>query len=227
MPAARNSNASWLLLIGNIALQSAEDVFRTVSATLGDQVKRIHGWRDRAAQPLGVLATPHSRTQRRIRNRSGRGGARHARRPRRSRACAAGSAMRRPSKASRHRRECGCAPASRPSRMGLQARSAMPKWRRNGIESFGACAMRASIPAGVKFQVSLPTTAAFLNAHVVSSQHAVIEPIYRARLLAEVDQMVEIIAPSDLAIQWDVSTEMAQWEGVRHAYFGDVRPSGR
>src|SRR5262249_24763633 len=27
----------------------------------------------------------------------------------------------------------------------------------------------------------------------------------------------------DLAIQWDVSTEMGQWEGVRHAYFPDVK----
>ena len=79
------------------------------------------------------------------------------------------------------------------------------------------------IPPGVKFQVSLPTTAAFLNAHVVYSQHAVIEPVYRAKLLDEVRQMAKTIAPSDLAIQWDVSTEMGQWEGVRHAYFGDVQ----
>src|SRR5262249_48261292 len=42
------------------------------------------------------------------------------------------------------------------------------------------------IGSGVKFQVSLPTTAAFLNAHVVYSQHAAIEPIYRARLVAEI-----------------------------------------
>ena len=79
------------------------------------------------------------------------------------------------------------------------------------------------ISRDVKFQVSLPTTAAFLNAHVVYSQHAVIEPIYRAKLLAEICQMVKTIAPSDLAVQWDVSTEMAQWEGVRHAYFNDIQ----
>lgn len=79
------------------------------------------------------------------------------------------------------------------------------------------------IPPSVKFQVSLPTTAAFLNAHVIYPQHAVIEPIYRAKLLDEVRQMVRTIPRSDLAIQWDVSTEMAQWEGVRHAYFDDVQ----
>jgi hypothetical protein len=80
-----------------------------------------------------------------------------------------------------------------------------------------------AIAPGVKFQVSLPTTAAFLNAHVVYSQHAVIEPIYRAGLLDEVRQMATAIDASDLAVQWDVSTEMAQWEGVRHAYFDDVK----
>ena len=30
-----------VLLVGSVALQSAEDVFRTVSATLGDRVRRI------------------------------------------------------------------------------------------------------------------------------------------------------------------------------------------
>ena len=81
------------------------------------------------------------------------------------------------------------------------------------------------IPPGLKFQVSLPTTAAFWNAHVVYSQHAVIEPVYRAKLLDEVRQLANTIALSDLAIQWDVSTEMGQWESVRHAYFDDV-PKG-
>jgi hypothetical protein len=94
------------------------------------------------------------------------------------------------------------------------------------VESYGVfrrLRTEGAIRPGVKFQVSMPTTAAFLNAHVVYSQHAEIEPIYRARLLDEVRKMAAAIDPSDLAIQWDVSTEMAQWEGVRHAYFDDVK----
>ena len=160
-------------------------------------------------------ATPHSKSIRKK--------ARAACAPRRrSRACAAGSAMRRRSKARRRRRECACAPVSTQAKSS-SARSAMPKSRRNSYAVFRRLRDDGVIPHGVKFQVSLPTTAAFLNAHVVYSQHAIIEPIYRAQLLAEVRQMANTIAPSDLAVQWDVSTEMGQWESVRHAYFDDVQ----
>lgn len=74
-----------------------------------------------------------------------------------------------------------------------------------------------------RFQVSLPTTAAFLNAHVVYAQHPVMDRIYRDRLLAEVDQICDDIPAQDLTIQWDASTEMAQWEGVRYAHFPDAK----
>jgi hypothetical protein len=79
------------------------------------------------------------------------------------------------------------------------------------------------VPRHLRFQVSLPTTAAFLNAHVVHEHHAVVEPVYRERLFAEVDEILAAIPRRDLALQWDVSTEMGQWEGVRRAHFPDVK----
>lgn len=79
------------------------------------------------------------------------------------------------------------------------------------------------VPQGVRFQVSLPTTAAFLNAHIVYAQHEPIETLYRDALLKEVGAICAAIPHEDLTIQWDVSTEMGQWEGVRHAYFADVK----
>src|SRR5438034_2351584 len=81
------------------------------------------------------------------------------------------------------------------------------------------CALRdrGVVPKHLRFQVSLPTTAAFLNAHVVYEHHALVEAIYRAQLFREVVEICEAIRHEDLAIQWDVSTEMGQWEGVRHA----------
>jgi hypothetical protein len=82
---------------------------------------------------------------------------------------------------------------------------------------------RGVVPGHIHFQVSLPTTAAFLNAHVVHEQHAIVEPIYREVLLREMEAICAAIPHRDLAIQWDVSTEMGQWEGVRHAYFSDVK----
>jgi hypothetical protein len=79
------------------------------------------------------------------------------------------------------------------------------------------------VPGHLRFQVALPTVAAFLNAHLVYEHHALVEPIYRERLFSEVDEILSAIPHRDLAIQWDVSTEMGQWEGVRHAHFRDVQ----
>ncbi|MGE0733522.1 MAG: hypothetical protein AB7G15_04420 [Alphaproteobacteria bacterium] len=93
------------------------------------------------------------------------------------------------------------------------------------LQSYGTFVrLRAegTIPKGVRFQVALPTTAAILNAHIVYRQHAVIEPIYRRRLLAELAEIFTAIPADDLAVQWDVSTEMAQIEGVRFAHFRPV-----
>ena len=87
------------------------------------------------------------------------------------------------------------------------------------------CRLRSEgvIPSHLRFQVALPTTAAFLNAHVVYEHHAIVEPTYRRRLFSDVDEILAAIPHPDLAVQWDVSTEMGQWEGVRHAHFPDLR----
>jgi hypothetical protein len=95
------------------------------------------------------------------------------------------------------------------------------------IASYGIlCRLREEgvVPRQLRFQVALPTTAAFLNAHLVYEHHAIVEPIYRERLFSEVDEILSAIPHRDLAIQWDVSTEMGQWEGVRHAHFPDLKP---
>ena len=79
------------------------------------------------------------------------------------------------------------------------------------------------VPKHLRFQVSLPTAAAFLNAHVVVEHHAVVETIYREHLFRELKEILSAIPNDDLAIQWDVSTEMGQWEGVRPAHFAEVK----
>jgi hypothetical protein len=210
-----------VLLVGSVGLQSAEDVFRTVSAELGDRVKRIP---DGETGPRSLWVF----WPRRVLERNAafeidpEEGAR---------------GMRATSEIEGVRRWIGNEAAKQgeppPPRMRLRAGVDLGEielgplgYAEVAMDSYAVFRQLRDdgvIPPGVKFQVSLPTTAAFLNAHVVYSQHAVIEPVYRAKLLDEVRQMAKTIARSDLAIQWDVSTEMGQWEGVRHAYFDDVK----
>jgi hypothetical protein len=79
------------------------------------------------------------------------------------------------------------------------------------------------IPVEMRFQVCLPTVAAFLNTHVVLENHVAIEPAYRRALFADVGRISATVPHEELTIQWDVSTEMAQWEGVREAHFDNVQ----
>jgi hypothetical protein len=210
-----------LLLVGSVGLPSAEDVFRAVSARLGDRIKRIP---DGETGPRSLWVF----WPRRVLERN----AAFEIDPEE-----AARGMRVTSQTEGVRRWIGNAAAKQgappPPRMRLRA-GVEPNRLELGPLGYAEVAAESYavfrrlrdqgvIARGVRFQVSLPTTAAFLNAHVVYSQHAVIEPVYRAKLLDEVREMADTIPSPDLAIQWDVSTEMAQWEGVRHAYFDDVK----
>lgn len=210
-----------LLLVGSVALQSAEDVFRTVSTTLGNRIKRIPDgetgsrslwvyWPRRVLERNNAFEIDPEEGARGTRATSEVEGVR--------RWIGNEAAKQGEPPPPRMRLRTGIEPSQIElgplgyAEVAAESYAVFRRLRDDGV-----------ISRDVKFQVSLPTTAAFLNAHVVYSQHAVIEPIYRAKLLAEIRQMVKTIAPSDLAVQWDVSTEMAQWEGVRHAYFNDIQ----
>jgi len=75
------------------------------------------------------------------------------------------------------------------------------------------------IPAGARFLVALPTAWAPVYSFVAYRWQRALHPVYEAALLAEVKQIVAAIPPQDLAIQWDVATEMSWWEGVYPAPF--------
>src|SRR3954447_7818928 len=59
------------------------------------------------------------------------------------------------------------------------------------------------IPAGVRFQVSLPTPVGVVGAFIVPDDREAVEPAYEAALFAEVARIVGAIPHEDLAIQWD------------------------
>lgn len=70
------------------------------------------------------------------------------------------------------------------------------------------------VPAGARFQVSLPTTVAVVSSFFFGDDRAAIDPVYTAALLAEVDRILAAIPHDDLAIQWDVASEMGVIEAA-------------
>jgi len=80
------------------------------------------------------------------------------------------------------------------------------------IESYGTFrSLRdaGAVPAGVRFQVSLPTPVAVVGAFFAAEDRAAVEPVYRDALLRELDEILSVIPHEDLAIQWDVAVEFA------------------
>lgn len=71
-----------------------------------------------------------------------------------------------------------------------------------------------TIPADVRFQVSLPTPLAPVTQFVSHRDQATIEPAYEHQMLGEVAQLCEAIPHDQLAIQWDVAIEMGMLEGI-------------
>jgi hypothetical protein len=67
------------------------------------------------------------------------------------------------------------------------------------------------IPAGVRFQVSLPTPVAVVCLFIATDQDE-LERAYEARLLAELAEIAAVVPAEDLAIQWDVAAEFALLE---------------
>ena len=214
-------SAREVLLVGSVGLKDSEEVFRSVGPLLGERMKRI---------PDGETG-PRTSWVARLRfvlegNPAFEDDAEEL---------AAGGRITHPTEGTRTWKGSAIVPrgAPPPPRMRLKAgvdpdniRIGRLGYPEAAIDSYGMlCALReqGAVPKHLRFQISLPTTAAFLNAHVVYEHHAIVEPIYRRQLFREADEICEAIPQRDLAIQWDVSTEMGQWEGVRHAWFSDVK----
>ena len=214
-------SAREVLLVGSVGLKDNEEVFRTVGPLLGARMRRMPdgetGARTSWVARLRFALEDNPAFEDDPRE------------------VAAGGRITHPTEGTRTWKGSAIVPrgAPPPPRLRLRA-GTKPQEIRIGnlgypeaaIDSYRTlCRLREEgvVPRHLRFQVALPTAAAFLNAHLIYEHHAIVEPIYRERLFSELDEILAAIPHRDLAIQWDVSTEMGQWEGVRHAHFPDVK----
>jgi hypothetical protein len=86
---------------------------------------------------------------------------------------------------------------------------------RPGYEDFLAARSAGQIPAGVRFQVSMPTPWAVVMPFCRQPDAQQILPAYEQAMLREVERIASAIPHDDLAIQWDVCIEMVAWDGRR------------
>ena len=216
-----SGSAREVLLVGSVGLKDSEEVFRSVGPLLGQRMRRIPdgetgprtSWVARLRFALENNPAFEDDPQE----------------------VAAGGRITHPAEGTRTWKGSSIVPRGAPPpprlrlRAGVDARDVRIGrlgYPEAALESYATLSRLRSegvVPKHLRFQVALPTTAAFLNAHVVYEHHAIVEPIYRERLFSELAEILAAIPHRDLAIQWDVSSEMGQWEGVRHAHFPAVK----
>jgi hypothetical protein len=93
-------------------------------------------------------------------------------------------------------------------------------------ETFRALREAGVIAAGTRFQVSLPTPAGVTGPFIVAEDRAAFEPAYERALFGELQRILDGVPHSDLAIQWDTAVEFALLEGRMPSWFGDDVLSG-
>jgi hypothetical protein len=83
---------------------------------------------------------------------------------------------------------------------------------RASYQDFLAARKRGVIGAETRFQVCLPTPVAVM-AFIVSSDVPKVMPAYEQAMIHEMERICAAIPHADLALQWDVCMEMIQWDG--------------
>jgi len=84
---------------------------------------------------------------------------------------------------------------------------------RASYQDFLAAKQRGDLPVKTRFQVSLPTPMAVILPFCSPRDATVIEQAYERAMLDEVARLCRAIPHADLAIQWDVCIEMVIWDG--------------
>ena len=78
---------------------------------------------------------------------------------------------------------------------------------------FLAARQQGHLPPDVRFQVSLPTPFAVINPFVAAKDALGVEMAYEEAMFREVAAIGRAVPHEDLCIQWDVCIEMVMWDG--------------
>lgn len=99
---------------------------------------------------------------------------------------------------------------------------------RISYQDFRAARDLGQLSAGVHFQVSLPTPLAVINPFISLKDAARVEGPYESAMLREVETICRAIPHRDLCIQWDVCIEMilwdGRWEALRNPFGENLQP---
>jgi hypothetical protein len=175
-----------VLLVGSVPLASSTAVFEAVAAALGTLVRRMpDGETGERRQGIGWLGAPLRRAKGvvMLSERTMPDGTKRpvlAARPGASTA------------------DVQFGPAGY-AQAALQSYAEFIRLRREGI-----------IPADIRFQVSLPTPIAVALGFFAPASVRTVWPAFERRMLLELDQIVQGIPHADLAIQWDIETEITR-----------------
>jgi hypothetical protein len=81
---------------------------------------------------------------------------------------------------------------------------------RESYALFAASRAAGKIPAGTRFQISVPTAFGVMGHCIDLDAVREVWPIYERQLFAEINAIAHVIPPDDLAVQWDIAVEITQ-----------------
>src|SRR5437879_5701833 len=185
-------------LVGSIALNTVEDVFRTVGRTLGRRLRRVPDGEPGSRRMWISYQYPFLRTQ----------------------------AFLKPDPSIQNPR--GFPPLMLDPSFELVdiqfSELGYAREARISYQDFCAARKAGHIPAETRFQVSLPTPMAVCGPFISPKDEMVVETVYGRAMLREVETICRMIPYADLCIQWDVCIEMLLWDGrwetMRHLSSG-------
>ena len=192
-PVARGAH-----LVGSVPLASAEAVFQTVAAEIGDRLRRIPDGETGPRSDWIVWQLPVFTSQPQLE------------------VVPPGPDSWRPLPRVR------LGEGVRPDRVVFEAlgyaEAAIASYR-----VFARLKRDGLVPVACRFQVCLPTPLAPISAFVVPEHQGALERSYEERLLAELQVILREVPRDQVAVQWDTNFEFGMLEGVFPVWFEDVK----